>query len=72
MSFNDQVLTPEGEITFVPSNSSKSGYLRNRYSHDVLDHYISKEKFDEIIDTCSKLLFKNYALRIEQQKSALS
>jgi hypothetical protein len=39
----------ESRIT-IPCNSSKSGFLRNRYNPELLGNIVGKNEFDEIIN----------------------
>ena len=53
----------------IPSNSTNSGFYRNKYRPDLLGRLIVKEKFDEVINKSSKILSQNHSLRINLQKS---
>lgn len=72
MSSNSEVPSGNDTTVIIPSNSSKSGFYRNRYSSEKLNGLLSKEKFDSIINDMSKILSRNHSLRITSERSFIS
>ena len=48
-------------LVVIPSNEKGTGFLRTCYDQDILEHMISKEDFQDIVDQASKVVAKVYS-----------
>ena len=48
-------------LVVIPSNEKGTGFLRTCYDEDILEHIISKDDFQDIVDQASKVVAKVYS-----------
>lgn len=70
MSVNNDPEFAESEFRItIPCNSSKSGFLRNRYKPELLGTIVGKNEFDDIVNKGSHILYSNYSIGIKLQQT---
>jgi hypothetical protein len=70
MSFDGDSEFIESELRItIPCNTSKSGFLRNRYNPELLGNIIGRDEFAGIVNDGCQILYFNYSMGIKLEKT---